>query len=91
MYSLIFKQIWTCCSQAAALVDRGDEGQDAIQWLPVEGSVRKTWRLTSTVLIPESKPIWGVWPIMTINQKNDFESEQKVGVHQTSGSREVTT
>ena len=92
MYSLIFKQIQTCCSRAAVLVDRGDEGQDTIRWLPFEGSVRKTWRrLTSTVLIPESKPIWAVCPITTINQKNDFKSEQKVGVHQTSGSREVTT
>lgn len=92
MYSLIFKQIWTRCSQAAALVDRRDEGHDTIQWLPFEGSVRKTWwRLTSTILIPDSKPIWGVCPITTINQKNDFKSEQKVGVHRTSGSCEVTT
>ena len=37
MYSLIFEQIRTCCSRAAALVDRGDEGQDTIQWLPFEG------------------------------------------------------
>ena len=60
MYSLIFEQIQTCCSRAAALVDRGDEGQDTIQWLPFEGSARKTWWwLTSTILIPESKHIWG--------------------------------
>lgn len=74
MYSLICRQIWTHCSQMAVLVDRGDEEPHPVT--ACAGSERKTWwRLMSTIFIPESKPVWLVWPIITISQKNDFKSE----------------
>lgn len=63
----------------AALADRGDESPHPVA--AGEGSETKTWwQFMSTTLIPESKPMWCARPIMTINQKNDFKSEQKVEV-----------
>lgn len=71
MYSLIFKQTRTRCSQMDALVDRGDEGTRPVT--ACEGSERETHEDSSqsTILTPESKPACFIWPIMTISQKND--------------------
>lgn len=91
MYSLIFKQIWPCSSWMAALVGRGDEEPHPVT--ACESSERKSWwRFMSTILTPESKPFWFVWPMMTIDQKTDFKcwAEQNAGAHQTSDSHEVT-